>query len=505
MERRAAVSPTALAAIDEHGARLHFGELHAAALSLAATLHARGATRDARVAWLLPTRLDALILTAALARLGAVQIPLMPTYGRRELAFILEQARPVLLLLPRRFKQLDLATLVEDAAADARLDAPVETLDTLLQQRSTASLPTAPPASRTSQDAPVRWIFYTSGTTAAPKGALHTDATLAASARGLDAPHRFVPEDRVSLVFPYAHIGGPGLLFSALMVGHALILSETFEKEVVMRALSEGGVTLAGPGPAFWQAFIDAQRARPERRLFPELRALIGGGAAKPANLHREAREVLGVEILSGYGLTECPALAYNWLGDPDEVLASDGRAVLGAELEVVDAEGRSLPPHEEGEIRVRGDMRFKGYLDASLDAEAIDDEGWVRTGDLGRLDERGQLRVTGRKKDIIIRKGENISAREIEDLLALHPRVREVAVIGLPDAERGERCCAVVVTRDGAAPLTLDEIGTHCLAAGLMKIKLPEQVEHVDALPVNTTGKVLKAALRARFAGAAT
>ena len=347
-----------------------------------------------------------------------------------------------------------------------------------------------------------RWIFYTSGTTSDPKGALHSDATLAASARGLHAPHRFGPDDQVSLVFPYAHIGGPSLLFSALMMGYRLILTEFFEPARVIETLGTHGVTLAGPGPAFWQAFVDAQRRTPERRLFPRLRALIGGGAAKPANLQREAREVLGVEIVSGYGLTECPGLAYNHVGDPEEVLATDGRGVLGVEMRTVRADGSLAAPGEEGEIRVKGPMLFRGYLDARLDAEAFDAEGFLCTGDLGRLDARGQLVVSGRTKDIIIRKGENISAKEVEDVLVEHPAVAEVAVVGLPDRERGERCCAVVVAAEGVGSPGVSEVFDWCEGAGLARQKIPEQVELVEVLPRNSTGKVLKAALRARFGG---
>ena len=146
--------------------------------------------------------------------------------------------------------------------------------------------------------------------------------------------------------------------------------------------------------------------------------------------------------------------------------------------------------------------MLFRGYLDGGLDAEAFDAEGFLCTGDLGRLDARGQLVVSGRTKDIIIRKGENISAKEVEDVLVENPAVAEVAVVGLPDRERGERCCAVVVAAEGAGSPGVSEVFDWCEAAGLARQKIPEQVEVVDVLPRNSTGKVLKAALRARFGG---
>ncbi|MBJ19416.1 MAG: cyclohexanecarboxylate-CoA ligase [Deltaproteobacteria bacterium] len=495
VEWRASETPSAPLAFDERDRRIDFADFRRWGERVAAGLLECGLRPGQRVAWVLPTRIEALVLTIALARLGCDQVPLIPVYGRREVGFILAQSRPGWAVLPGTWNGIDYPNLFEQVRGD---EASPEFLTAApdLPEGDPATLP----AWERGIDDPPSWIFYTSGTTSNPKGVLHSDGTLLASAIGLDEPHAFVPDDRVSLVFPYAHIGGPILLLSALRVGHALILSETFAPEVVIDALSRHGVTLAGPGPAFWQAYLRAQCECPESVLFSGLRALIGGGAAKPARLHAEAREVLGVPIVSGYGLTECPSLAYNHVGDPDGVLASDGRAVAGVEIRIIGDDERVLPADEEGEIRVRGPMLFHGYLDAELDRGALDAEGFMRTGDLGRLDERGSLRVTGRAKDIIIRKGENISAKEVEDVLASHSDIADVAVIGLPDRERGERCCAVVVTRENAVQPTLEEIVAHCERAGLMKQKIPEQLEWVVALPRNSTGKILKTELRSRL-----
>jgi acyl-CoA synthetase (AMP-forming)/AMP-acid ligase II len=493
---RAEQSPERPLAFDEQGRTLDFGTLRDRGERVAAGLLETGLIPGSRIAWMLPTRLESLLLTVALARLDCTQIPLIPIYGSRELGFILGQARPEWIVIPGRWKERDYAALVEEARP--------KDSETPRVLAAAPDLPEADPGAlpehRTALDDPIRWIFYTSGTTSDPKGALHSDGTLLASAIGIERPHAFSADDRVSLVFPYAHIGGPQLLFSALRVGLALILTESFEPQVVIDTLSRHGVTLAGPGPAFWQAFIRAQRERPGRRLFPCLRALIGGGAAKPVRLHSEARAVLDVPIVSGYGLTECPANAYNYVDDPDAVLATDGRPVEGVEIRIVRPDECEAAAGEEGEIRVRGPMLFRGYLDPELDAEAIDAAGFLRTGDLGCLDEAGQLRVTGRAKDVIIRKGENISAKEVEDVLGGHPAIDEVAVIGLPDRERGERCCAVVVPADPTHPPTLADVAAHCARAGLMRQKHPEQLEYLDALPRNTTGKVLKSDLRARF-----
>lgn len=534
IEWRAARSPDRPLAFDEHDRRLDFGAFRRQAERVAAGLVAAGLVPGTRVAWILPTRLESLVLAGALARLGCEQVPLMPTLGRRELGFVLSEARPDQVIIGPIDRGTDHATLVRayfesevesefESEAEHRnaLDEPqgeprarLLELGSVLPEAAISGLAKPVP----SAGDPLRWIFYTSGTTSNPKGVLHTDGTLLGGAVGLEAPHRFDADDCVSLLFPFAHIGGPTLLFSALRVGHALILVERFDPSVVVETLSRHGVTLAGSGPAFWQIFIEAQRAKPDRILFPRLRALIGGGASKPAHLHAEAREVFGVPILSGYGSTECPGLAYNHLGDAEEVLKTDGRAVEGVEIRIVRSAGQDAasgapeavaggePPSrevlavvgDEGEIRVRGPMLCRGYL-GELEFP-LDEEGFFRTGDLGRLDSGGQLIVTGRIKDIIIRKGENISAKEIEDLLGAHPGIAEVAVVGLPDAERGELCCAIVVPRPGGESLALRDITAYCAEAGLMKFKYPEQLELVDTLPRNSTGKILKADLRKQF-----
>jgi acyl-CoA synthetase (AMP-forming)/AMP-acid ligase II len=496
VDRRAALSGDAVLVTDEHGRSLTFVELRDRAERAAAGLHALGVSEGTRVMWMLPTWLETLVLSVALARLGAVQVPLIPVYRQREVGFIARQCGAPLLLVPRVWKGTDYVALATEATAGMDTPPRLVIVDRALPDGDPATLPPtpAPPAPDH-----LGWIFYTSGTTSDPKGAKHSDATIAASSWGMIEPWRLTDDDVMTLIFPYAHIGGVSLLIISLMAGNQLVIAEAFERAVVVDLMRRNGVTLAGSGPAFWRIFIDEQLQHDER-LFPRLRLLIGGGAAKPANMQQDARKVLGVDVVSGYGLTECPALVLNHMGDPDDVLATDGRTMVGAEMRIGRPDGTVAVPGEDGEIQVRGDMLFLGYLDPSLDADALTDDGWLHTGDLGRMDARGQLTVTGRLKDIIIRKGENISAKEVEDVLIHHPAVRDVTVIGLPDDERGERCCAVVVPVDTDRAPTLDDLVQHCEAAGLMRQKFPEQLELVDALPYNSTGKVLKADLRKRY-----
>ena len=187
---------------------------------------------------------------------------------------------------------------------------------------------------------------------------------------------------------------------------------------------------------------------------------------------------------------------------DTDEQLANtDGKPVVGMEIRVVRLDGEPAGPDEEGEMRLRGPMVLRGYTDAELTREAFDAEGFFRTGDLGKVRADGYVTLTGRLKDVIVRKGENISAKEIEDLLYTHPKVEDVAVIGLPDRERGERVCAVVQLAEGAEPLTFAEMVDYCKAAKLMMQKIPEQLVVRTDLPRAATGKIVKTKLREEYA----
>jgi acyl-CoA synthetase (AMP-forming)/AMP-acid ligase II len=211
--------------------------------------------------------------------------------------------------------------------------------------------------------------------------------------------------------------------------------------------------------------------------------------------------ELGGVGIVSGYGLTETPILTMNTVHGTDEQLAeTEGPPTPGVQLRIVQLDGRVAADGVEGEIRAKGPQAFRGYLDASLDDAAFDEDGWFRTGDLGVIRPDGHVVITGRVKDIIIRHGENISAKELEDLLFTHPKIGDVAVIGLADARTGERACAVVVPANVADPPTLEELFAFLTGEGLAKQKVPEQLELVDTLPRNPSGKVLKHELRATY-----
>jgi acyl-CoA synthetase (AMP-forming)/AMP-acid ligase II len=504
VERRAAASPDQLAAVDEDGRSLTWAETKAAAERAAAGLHRMGIGAGDVVSWQLPTWLESKLLVLALARLGAIQNPMLPIYREREVGFVVRQASSKLLVVPSEWSGFDFEEMARSIATQVDADGgslQVLVADKALPQGDPATLPPPPDPS---VDA-VRWYFYTSGTTADPKGAQHTDNTIKAASIGMCTHMAVTDADINAVVFPFTHIGGIGWLFSALLVGFPTVYIERFDPAKTIAMIQQHNVTMAGAGTPFHMAYLAAQRQLPAGEvLFPSVRIYCGGGAPKPPQLHFDIKAEMGdsVGIVSGYGLTESPILTMGTVHDTDEQLAYTEGKSTGAHLRLVTLEGKECGIGEEGEIRAKGAQVMKGYLDSSLDADAFDDDGWFRTGDLGRVDADGMVTITGRVKDVIIRNMENISAKEVEDCLFGSPDVADVAVIGVPDPKTGERVCAVVVPADPTAPITFDSMTAWCNEQGLMRMKLPERLEIVDALPRNPTGKVLKFELKARFSG---
>ena len=503
IEARAEATPDALLAVDVEGRRMRFVEYRDACLAAA-----RGLVRDFglgpgdTVSWMLPTRIESLVLVGALARLDCVQNPILPIYRHREVRFIANQCRPALLVTPPTWRGFDYPGMAQEIADEHERMAALVVDRTLPSTPADVELP-PPPAPLAPEDLPIRWLFYTSGTTADPKGVQHTDASLWAAAKGMSLALQLGPSDRVAFVFPITHIGGINWLQGALAFGCGHILIENFAADTTMAALREHGVTLGSAGTVFHEAYLGAHRASAEQPLFPNMRAFPGGGAPKPPQLHYDLiAEMGGTGIASGYGMTEAPILTMSRVDDPTEKQAeTEGRISLPeVDLRVVKNDGKLAAPGEEGEFRCKGPQLFRGYLDSKLDEAAFDEEGYFRTGDLGYLDAEGYCVVTGRLKDVIIRKGENIPAKEVEDLLYRHPKVADVAVIGLPDPKSGERCCAVVECRDAADPIGFDEMQAFLREQQLMVQKIPEQLELIDRIPRNPTGKILKHDLRERF-----
>lgn len=491
---RAALSPDATMLIDgTRGVKMSFAQAHHIAERLAAGLQTTGIGNGSRVTWQLPTGIVAVMTALALARLGAVQSPVISLYGAKELGAVLQGSNCEYLLIGA---EADAITRAQDAMVPLCQPPRVIPLSGELPQAHPSTL-----APYESDHGIARWVYYTSGTTSQPKGALHTDRSLMLGGENLALAMAVDLHDVGSVAFPFAHIGGAMYTAMLLMTGMSAVLLERFQPAEAAAVFARHGVTTTGGSTAHYEALLTEQQRTPGDPLIPSLRLLCGGGAFCSPALHQRVASELGCTLLHNYGMTEIPLICAGSTSDGQHALAhSCGAPVSGIELRVVDAAGRTV--HEqEGEVRVRGPAVFQGYSDPALNEQAFDDEGFFRTGDLGRLRADGRLVLTGRLKDVIIRKGENVSALELEEILYRHPKVSSVAVIGLPDPQRGERVCAVVEPADGQAALTFDEMVALFLSAKIMVQKIPEQLEIIDRMPRNETlKKILKHELRARF-----
>ncbi len=494
--RRAERTPDRLMYADASDRRISFAGFRDRCERVAAGLFALGVRAGTRVSWQLPTRIDTVLLSVALSRLGAVQNPIIALYREREVGSLLTQTRAEFYAVLSDWRNFSYRQMAEKLQSELSPRFEILRIDEGLPDGDPTTLPPAP-----GEDGVVRWYYSTSGTTSAPKVVLHTDQSLIAGGTGLAEAIRPEEGDIGSIVFPYAHIGGPDYLVMQLRYGMPVVLLDAFTIPDSLETFRRVGVTITGGSTAHYQMLLAEQRKHPGQKIVPSLRRLSGGGAPMPPEVYWQVRETLGTQVLHGYGMTECPMITSGRFDDTDEQLANtEGPPILGCEIAIEDGDGKRLPPDVDGEVMVRGPMVAKGYLDAKLSAAAFREDGFFKTGDRGHLRPDGHLKLTGRSKDMIIRKGENISPGEIEDVLMTHPRVAAVAVVGLPDPARGERVCAVVEMRPGLLPLSFEELQSLCKTAGLMTQKIPEQLEVVEALPRNPTLKILKHELVARF-----
>ena len=496
IDQRATATPDARLFVDEHGRELTFAGYRDEAERVAAGLHDLGVRTGTVVSWQLPTAIDTLVLLAALTRLGAVQNPIVPIMREREVRYITNEARTEFFVVRPEWRGFDYGRLAGEIASEIGCTV---LADGTLPTGDPSVLPPAPEPERVR-----RWLYHTSGSTSDPKGAWHSDTSVIASMYAFVTRILPTPDDVYPICFPVSHIGGAAMLGAALHVGYLLPLVEAFDAERTPLFMAEQGATLLGTALPMFQAYLAAQRAHGDERLFPRLRACVGGGAPKTAGIDDLIRRELGgIGVVSSWGLTEFPTATSASVDDtPEQIEKTEGRPSPGVELRVVAADGSECAPGEEGELRLRGPHLFLGYANPALDADALDEHGYFRTGDLGIVAPTGHVTITGRLKDIIIRNAENISAGEVEEILHQHPAIADVAVIGLPDPKTGERACAVVTLVDGVTSLSLVDVAEHCRALGLARQKVPEQLEIVDEVPRNAMGKIQKPELRKRYAG---
>jgi acyl-CoA synthetase (AMP-forming)/AMP-acid ligase II len=461
----------------------------------------RGVGDGTVVSWQLPTTLETMVVMVALTRLGAVQNPVLPIWRESEVRFVTAQLGTEVIIVPGVWRGFDHVALADELARDQPMTlVVVDHAAPMNGLRLPAGDPSSLPAPPTVETLP-RWVYYSSGTTAAPKGVRHCDRSVIAGSAGVIGMVGATSDDVNPIAFPVSHIGGAAMLAASLLTGMRIVLFDEFDPVRTPKAIAAHRPTLLGSATPFFVAFMAAQRESGSVPLFPALRACLGGGAPITAELGRQVRETFLVAgVANSWGLTEFPvATSPPPDGAPEVLDHTVGRPVPGVSVRVVDDSERQVAAGEEGELRLKGPQCFLGYVDETLNADAFDAEGWFRSGDRGRIDADGNVVVSGRVKDAIIRNAENISALEIEGVLATHPAVADVAVIGVPDSRTGERVCAVVVAQPGS-DITLGALAEHCHAQGLSRHKSPERLEIIEALPRNLTGKVLKNELRARF-----
>lgn len=502
VEAAAETHPERVVLVDDVGRSLTNSQLRDSAVSTAAALAERGVGVGSVVSWQLPTTLETMVVMAALTRLGAVQNPILPIWRESEVRFVTEQLATEVFIVPGRWRAFDHTALALKLADERPMSVVVIDHDVPTTERLRLPVgdPTELPAPPTSGEDP-RWVYYSSGTTAAPKGVRHCDRSVIAGSAGVVGMFGASNTDVNPITFPVSHIGGAAMLAASLFTGMRLVLFDTFDPVLTPKAVAAHRPTMLGSATPFFVAYMAAQREHGTDPLFPDLRGCVGGGAPITAELGRQVRETFSVAgVANAWGLTEFPVVTSPPPdGEPDVLDHTVGRPVPGVGIRVVDESEREVGPGEDGELRLKGPQCFLGYVDETLNPDAFDADGWFRSGDRGRIDAEGNVVITGRIKDAIIRNAETISALEIEGVLATHPAVADVAVIGVPDLRTGERVCAVVVAAPGR-DVTLAELAEHCAAQKLSRHKSPERLEVVEALPRNLTGKVLKNELRRRF-----
>jgi acyl-CoA synthetase (AMP-forming)/AMP-acid ligase II len=478
--------------------------LHAQASALAQVMAARFPPGSV-ISFMLPNWHEAAVIYLAATLAGMVAHPVLPSLREHDLCFMLKDVESRMIFIPAEFRGHQSAQMLTEVVR--QLDAPPQVVvvrgdcgehiayDSLFQDVAPCNLP-SPDA-----DA-VRMIMYTSGTTGSPKGVMHSHNSIHALIRQIGEHWLVEPGDKFLVASPISHIGGSIYAFECpLLLGTTVVLMEQWDADnAVGQLVAERCTHFAGATPFLMQALAAARRAG--TRL-PDLKLFVCGGASVPPSLIREASEYFEHAVVTRvYGSTEVPVTTVGVTDRSDVAHAADTDGQIGiAKVRLVDASGATA---ETGEVLAQGPQMLVGYVHPEDETSVFDAQGYYRTGDLGRWVDGVYLVIAGRIKDIIIRNGENIAPKEVEDLLIGHPDIIEVAIVGLPDARTGERACAVIVPRD-LAEIDVASLRAFLDARGVARFKIPEQVEIRDALPKNEAGKVLKHQLRADLSVAPT
>lgn len=472
-----------------------FADLDRAARTFAASLRARGVAAGDVVVVQLPNWVEAGIAFWAALYLGAVVVPVVHFYGRREVEHIVRVTCPAVVVTPSGFGHVDhLATYRDVLAATPGADWIVVTDDpgTALPPGAArfADLLDADPLDGPAEVDPSApaLIGFTSGTTREPKGVVHSHDTLGFEARQLDWMFPTGGPDTITAA-PVGHfIGMLNALVVPLLRRSPVNMLDVWDPGHVLRLMADRGLGMAGGATYFLTSLLDHPDFTEDHLRLMPFAGL--GGSPVPEAVAERARD-LGIAAFRSYGSTEHPSITGCRVHDPEEKrLRTDGCALPGVEVR--------LDP--DGQVLSRGPDLFIGYTDPELTDAAVDADGWYRTGDIGVLDADGYLSITDRISDVIIRGGENVSAREVEELVVTLPGVAEVSVVAAPDERMGERAAAVLLLRPGETAPTLDEVRRHLDGAGLARQKWPESLHVVEELPRTPSGKVQKFVLRERL-----
>jgi len=486
-----------------------FGELRERGLRLAGALEARGVGPGDPVAFQLPNWVEAAVTFYAAAFLGAVVVPIVHFYGPKEVAYILRRTGVRVLVTASSFGHLDylaglerMGDALDGVATVAVVGADGPLPDGLVPFDELESSGTSLAGPRLVDPSSVALIAYTSGTTADPKGVIHTHRTIGAEVRQLAAMEASGGRHTLTGA-PVGHaMGMLGALLIPVLNGRPVHLTDVWDPARLLRLMSEHRLA-CGSGATFFLTSLLDHPDRTDDHL--ELMHFVGlGGSTVPLAVAERAT-AQGLSLVRMYGSTEHPSITGSYHTDPEhQRLATDGRPLAGVEIRLLDDEGRPVPVGQPGEIWSRGPDCCMGYTDPALTDTLFDADGWYRTEDVGVLDGAGFLSITDRKKDVIIRGGENVSAVEVEELVATIDGVAEVAVVAGPHPRLGEQVCAFIRLAPGAGPLDVAGVQRSLEAAGLARQKWPEQLVVIDELPRTPSGKVKKEALRQRLREAA-
>jgi len=460
------------------------------------------------VSFQLPNRLEAVIIHHAVAKIGAITNPILPIYRSKEIKYILENIESRLLIIPQEFRRYDYVSMVDGLRKELptlkhvlvingnELPEGMLSFEEFMEtewekRRSPLSLKSIKPDPND-----VMVIMFTSGTEAEPKGVLHTHNTLVRECKhGIDS-WQLGEDDVIFMATPVTHIGG---LLHALempqILKAKLVLIDIWNPERAIEIIAQEKCTwTAGATPfllGISQSPALAEHDISSLKAFP-----CGGAGVHPSAIRDFISRFPACHAGRGYGSTEYPTISLDFIGEPlDKAAETDGIPFTGTEVKIVD-DGTDVPIGESGEIVVRGPECFVGYLNPELNDIYFDEDGWFHTGDLGKIDGDGYIEVTGRKKDIIIRAGVNISVKEMEDVLYTHPDISQVAIVGMPDPTVQERACAYVIPKSGKT-LTFNDMISFLEKKDMAKQKFPERLEIVDKFPMTPSGKVQKFILR--------